>query len=609
MKKIMLTWYGITDLRASLGFENTEGPIANALAVESYSDVVVLCYTRADNDSKECIESQKTFAFELDLIRNSGQERDWKTTSQFISKFANTTVAHEHFEAWLKKKAFNLDSGGSISFRSEKLCELNDTEGIYAGAMRAMDWVARESGEKLVSLYLSPGTPVMAFVWALAALNYPELKKRLLASSVIGKEPEAISLPAEWLERHRAKQEVIQDIGSGFDVTFHLFGEQRMPSLLGIRQFESERHVFVNSKEYPAACMRQFIANGKLDELLIDPWDARAVQDKIILYAERLPKNTRIGLNLTGGTKLMFAGALSAARALGAIPFYFDSRNRSVTFFDSLRRETIKPIDSVETFLHLNSDGLELSKKVAIEENGMALILQQSGLKFSKTFMMEVMSPDRQSLTLALWKNRAKISKFYQKLRDYNDIFKPFQEKHDGLIVTLNKEKQAIVQGYGLDLVFNDWPDFAKYLCGGWFEEYVYLQCKPYEDSGVIWDLRLNVKLNLKPKSALGYSNRESEYNELDITFTDGYSLYIVECKAGNVTQEQIMKLQNIVRIYGGIEGRGIVACCFPPHSESAKKKIKDARLTLWSGDLFSDQIRTLMNSITARAKLIETTR
>jgi hypothetical protein len=27
----------------------------------------------------------------------------------------------------------------------------------------------------------------MAFVWALAALNYPELKKRLLASSVIVK--------------------------------------------------------------------------------------------------------------------------------------------------------------------------------------------------------------------------------------------------------------------------------------------------------------------------------------------------------------------------------------------------------------------------------------
>jgi hypothetical protein len=153
-----------------------------------------------------------------------------------------------------------------------------------------------------------------------------------------------------------------------------------------------------------------------------------------------------------------------------------------------------------------------------------------------------------------------------------------------------------------LDLRFEKWPDFAKYLSGGWFEEFVYLQCKPYEDAGVIQDLRINVKLNLKQENAWGYSSFGVEYNELDITFTDGYSLYIVECKAGNVTQEQVMKLQNLVRFYGGIEGRGIVACCVPPNTESAKKK-SDARLMLWSGASLAEQIKAMMNSITARAE------
>jgi hypothetical protein len=142
---------------------------------------------------------QKTFAHELSSIRNAGLEKDWKATSQFVSRFANTAVAHEHFESWLKTKAATLGCAASIRLKSEKLRQLNDTEGIYAGAMRALDRVERESGEKFVTLYLSPGTPVMAFVWALAALSYPELKKRLIASSVIGKAPEAISLPAEWL--------------------------------------------------------------------------------------------------------------------------------------------------------------------------------------------------------------------------------------------------------------------------------------------------------------------------------------------------------------------------------------------------------------------------
>jgi len=161
------------------------------------------------------------------------------------------------------------------------------------------------------------------------------------------------------------------------------------------------------------------------------------------------------------------------------------------------------------------------------------------------------------------------------------------------------------VKGYGLDLHFEKWPDFAKYLSGGWFEEYVYAQCKPYEEKGIIKDLRINVKLELDQAYSGGISERSSEHNELDITFTDGYSLYIVECKAGKVTQEQVMKLQNLVRFYGGVEGRGIVACCFPPSAESVRKKIDDARLKLWYGSAFPEQIRVLMDDIARRAQLI----
>lgn len=591
MRKFLLTWYGITDFRASLGFENTGGPIVGALATESYSDVVILCYTRSDNDSNECIEAQNSFAAELASIRDAGQEKDWKTTGEFVSKFANTTIAHEHFVGWLKSKAQNVGGGAKIWFKSEKLRELNDAEGIYACAMRALDSVAQEAGEKLVTLYLSPGTPVMAFVWALAALGHPDLKKRLIASPVIGKPPETISLPAEWLERHGSNQKAIRDAADGFDVTFHLFGEQRMPSLLGIRQFESKRHVFVNSKEYPAVCMCAFIGEKGFDELPVDPWDARNVHKKIIRYAGNLPANTRVGINLTGGTKLMFAGALSAARALGAVPFYFDSRNSRVTFVDSLRSATIRPIDSVETFLLLNGDGLKLS------ENG----------------VMEEFSTNRRLLTETLWKHRGaiashykelcKISDLHEKLRKNNADLTPFKVECSGFVFELDKNKVATVIGTGLDFRFENWPSFAKYLSGSWFEEYVYLQFKPYEDAGIIKDLRINVKLRLDHECFGKSPQWDMEYNELDVAFTDGHSLYIVECKAGNVTQEQVMKLQNLVRFYGGVEGRGIVACCFKSNSKSVQKKIKDARLLLCCGDSFVEQIKVLMDSIAERTQ------
>lgn len=581
MRKFLLTWYGITDFRASLGFENTDGPIVGALAAEEYSDVVILGYTRVDDDPGDLIEARKVFAHELALTRDAGQNNDWKATGKFVSRLANTTAAHEHFESWLKNKAAKMNYGASIRLKSKKLFQLNDTEGIYAGAMMALDEVEREQGEKLVTLYLSPGTPVMAFVWALAALNHPDLKKRLIASSVVGKAPETISLPTEWLKRHGAKQDMIRDIPSGFDVTFHLFGEQRMPALLSIRQFESEHHVFVNSKDFPATCMQPFLGSRDLNELSVDPWDEQAVHKRIANFAKHFPEKTRIGINLTGGTKLMFAGALSAARELGAVPFYFDGKNRRITFIDSLRREKITPIDSVETFLILNGDGLDILGNSTMKE----------------------ISPDRQLLTKTLWVQRDKLRRFYKELAEYNNAFRPFEICRDGFVFKLDDSEVAMIRGFGLDLKFEKWPDFAKYLSGGWFEEFVYLQCKPYEDTGAIQDLRINVKLNLKPESSRSHSNWGAEYNELDVTFTDGYSLYIVECKAGNVTQEQVMKLQNLVRFYGGIEGRGIVACCVPPNTESVKKKIKDARLMLWSGALLSKQIKSLMDEIASRAK------
>jgi hypothetical protein len=593
MKKFLLTWYGITDFRASLGFENTDGPIAAALAAGEYSDVVILCYTRADAASGESVETQEAFTWELAAIRDAGREKDWKTAADFVSRFANTEAAHRHFGHWLEAKARAVRGDVRFVFKSDRLRELNDSEGIYACAMRALDFVAQQSGEKLVTLYLSPGTPVMAFVWALAALARPELKKRLIASPVVGKPPEIIALPAEWLERHGVNKNAIRDAGNGFDVTFHLFGEQRMPALLGIRQFESTLNVFVNSKEFPAACMQPFIPDGRPEELMVDPWDARAVRDQIVQAAATLPPDTRIGMNLTGGTKMMFAGALAAARALGAVPFYFDSPNRRVTFVDSLSSSAIKPIDSVETFLILNGDGLKLNRNSATD----------------------VVSPQRRRLTEKLWEKRDAISHRYKDLcdirakhertRQTRAALEPFEVRCGGLVFSLDRNQVANFVGEGLDLRFEHWPDFAKYLSGGWFEEFVYLQLKPYEDAGVIKDLRINVELSLSPASTGKLQNWHNSYNELDIVFTDGHALYIVECKAGNVTQEQVMKLQNLVRYYGGVGGQGIVACCFPPRHESVRRKMKDARLKLCFGDAFSDQLRALMDGIAAKAGTI----
>ena len=42
MKKILLTWYGMTDLRAAFGLEDTTGPILGLLNENDYDDILIL---------------------------------------------------------------------------------------------------------------------------------------------------------------------------------------------------------------------------------------------------------------------------------------------------------------------------------------------------------------------------------------------------------------------------------------------------------------------------------------------------------------------------------------------------------------------------------------
>ncbi len=84
-----------------------------------------------------------------------------------------------------------------------------------------------------MSLYLSPGTPTMAFTWAFAALAHPNVRKRLIAASDPTRPPEPVRLPSEWMERFGNPTRPGARTAAAFDAVFHLFGEQRMPTLLG----------------------------------------------------------------------------------------------------------------------------------------------------------------------------------------------------------------------------------------------------------------------------------------------------------------------------------------------------------------------------------------
>ncbi len=607
MTKHLLTWYGITDLRASLGLETSNGPILSALLAEPYSDVVILAYSNSD---KEKNVSEKKFIQELKIIDMKNSQSIW----DFINKFSNTEAAHNHFKTWLKEQLEIKGLQVKTTLNPVFLKYLNDTESIYEAAKQSLDVISNDKNKGLVTLYLSPGTPVMAFVWSFAALSHPELKKRMIASPHPNKPPEVISLPNEWLEWYGKKLNINTSNNEQFDVIFHLFGEQRIPNLLGVLQFTSKVHVFVSSKQFSAKVMKQFLPNKEgFYEIQIDPFDPEGVRATILEKIEELPSNVRIGFNLTGGTKLMYAGALNACRKVNATPFYFDSRNSKVIFLNDFKSEKIKPINSVETFIKLNGNDLNISKDGFWKD------------------IPNIDNPDRRNLTHKLWQFKSRIAKLYGELCNYNDEkrLKPFDINKAGISVSLKDNKQAEIiftnkKGKDFKFSFNNWPDFAIYLSGGWLEEYTYMLLEPFVKTGQIKDIRIGLEISFKEKTSDKPTQTNSSmaeqlsshlsnssdfqgvfsdsYQELDVVFTDGQRLYIIECKAGSVKTEHIMKLQNIVRYFGGIEGKGVLAACFEPRRKVVVKKIKDARNSqLITGRTFKEDIEAFVHRITRK--------
>jgi hypothetical protein len=579
MKKYLMTWYGITDFRASLGLEQSIGPVLGALMAEDYTDVVILGFTQIDKTENQTDEFQQKIA--------DVEDSDPTAARQFIDLFSNTGYAHNHFNQWLKRQLWDAGKKADFRFHPVELTHLNDTEGIYEAATQSLNAVAASEGEKLVTLYLSPGTPVMAFVWAFAALRHPNLKKRLIASSRPEKPPERIVLPNEWLEWHGRQVRTINAESDQYDAIFHLFGEQRMPNLLGVIQFSSRKHIFMNSEQFPANVMKPFLGEAEYAEIAVDPYDPENVRSTILGLIEKMPANVKIGFNLTGGTKLMYAGALAACRKVNATPFYFNSRNNQVVYLNDFKTVETKLIPSVETFIQLNGNNLFISKAGYWDD------------------IPGVESPDRKNLTNALWQARSKISRLYRKLCRYNDCFHPFELHNGNISAKLSKNKSAKISIGNKHFEFKEWPGFAKYLSGGWFEEYTFMKLQPLVDAGLIKDMRIGLEVSFKEddadKNSSSFSAQLSNlfgdtYQELDITFTDGRRLYVIECKAGDVKSEHVMKLQNIIRYFGGIEGRAVLASCFNPKNKVVRKKIDDSKnLQAVSGNNLFRQLKEMI--------------
>lgn len=196
-KKYLLTWYGITDLRSAMGFD-IQGPVLGALKTGCYDNAIILAYSKKKEWSPgELTEQEKAVA---DLAGYTGNKLTAarEDSLRFIDTLANTRTGHIFYQKWLTSQLTMLNTEVSLIIKECFLQELNDTSGIYFSAVGALQQ-AIDNGAMSITAYLSPGTPVMAFSWALALLAFPRVQVKLVASPDFRQGVKEISIPPEVL--------------------------------------------------------------------------------------------------------------------------------------------------------------------------------------------------------------------------------------------------------------------------------------------------------------------------------------------------------------------------------------------------------------------------
>ena len=436
---------------------------------------------------------------------------------------------------------------------------LNDTTGIYSAGLNSLRSVCEAEEEKQIFLHISPGTSLMAFIWGLLAIKHPHLDIRVISSSDYRKGFEQVKLPSELLkpENRNKAEKHSNNLSDSFDVIFHLLGEQKLPAFLGIQQFKCLHHVFITSPEYYPDSFKQFLPlEAQIERLDVDPFDSLDVKLKIHDFISENGLTGAFGFNLTGGTKLMYSGALDASQKLGGFPFYFETFKDEIVDLSSFNRFPTKKIDDIETFLKLED------YKVV------------SGGNWKEDSNRE----NRKHLTLFLWSKRKEIQKLYKQLDEINSkkigIFE-VEDSEKNVRASLDLEGNAYLSISGKEFRFKEMTDWGCYLCGKWLEEYCYLillKCIPQNE---LKDMRIGMEITWDYADGV---KKDRNAQEFDIILTDGHKLTIVECKAGLWIEAPVIdKLQNCIKKYGGVTGRGLLVTAFPINNDVARNKLNEA--------------------------------
>ncbi len=243
-------------------------------------------------------------------------------------------------------------------------------------------------------------------------------------------------------------------------------------------------------------------------------------------------------------------------------------------------------------------------KQPTEEQKEQSQLTQEEWVEFTKQ-IWEIPIPNKNDIAFGkhaalsnlLYEHRSRIILLYQRIDNSYSKDKTIKICDNNLKL-LYKDHQVCVNidGKEMKLKYSEnEDDFRKYIIGGWFEEYIYFELLDLLDKQVIYDLRLNMRLSVESMTDT-QRNERPIYAELDMAFSDGKNLYIIECKSGGLKDKGVLaNLSTNAQIFGGANAKCILISSDDHLGQNIQEKIKILNIKFIFKD-FKENIENYVN-------------
>jgi len=321
-----------------------------------------------------------------------------------------------------------------------------------------------------------------------------------------------------------------------------LVGGQLVPVYLGIRERNPEHVHLIYSDELVSKVktLKSQFNSVVFSDHIVDPYDFQELSDLVeSLVFEN--DNDSWGVNLTGGTKVMTLAAHNIFKELDFDSFYIDQSNRLFSFKEKLFTEIETDI-KITTFLKLSGHtNIRKSTLSAYDK-------EEFGIAEKMLELMQDSDVDLLFRTVA------------SKVRDHS--VKSFKQKLDSGAGMSWSSGTLMIKTAKSDYITYHPNAFFICFSGLWWELVVASAVRS-------WSLKKEMLVGVE---LLANTDEKFAKNEIDIIMNTGKNMVFIECKAGNVKQEDINKMRVVKRLYGGIASRSILVCYKLPRKDLLEK-------------------------------------